>query len=498
MTKYLFLGAAYLIGAAAAAAQMPGADPAVDLPKTPVGNALGEFLGAYNRSDSTELRAFYLKYGLDRAMDAVLSRRQATGGYDLVAIEKSRPRLIEFVARERATRRLAFGVAELSLEGQPVALRQWTIQPVPPGGTVADFKIDAATRARVIAQAIAYLDTNYVFPDVAARMGAAVRRRFQQGEYDDVSNGISFALLLTDHFREISHDLHLRVGFTAEQVPASPGPPGQPGPPSPTMRQQLLSQNCWFRAVEVQPGNIGYLKFDQFWSPDVCGEIASQAMNKLADTDALIVDLRDNGGGDPAMVAYVSSYLFDARTHLNDVWTRRTNETRESWTHEVPGTRFGGTKPVYVLTSVRTFSGAEEFSYNLKSLKRATIIGEQTGGGAHPTNGFRIDSHFEIRVPFARSINPISKTNWEGTGVTPDVRVVASQALDTARALIARHARAPSEALNAPTMRDHGTESSAVVSVERRAGAMQSLKAVAGVQKSQRQKCTRASPKCAC
>src|SRR5262249_45026855 len=115
--------------------------------------------------------------------------------------------------------------------------------------------------------------------------------------------------------------------------------------------------------------------------------------------------------------------------------------TNESWTHDVPGKRFGDSKPVYVLTSARTFSGAEEFSYNLKNLKRATIVGEQTGGGAHPTYGFRIDSHFEIRVPFARAINPISKTNWEGTGVTPDVRVPAPQALDTVRARIARRAR---------------------------------------------------------
>jgi C-terminal processing protease CtpA/Prc len=186
----------------------------------------------------------------------------------------------------------------------------------------------------------------------------------------------------------------------------------------------------------VRAGNIGYLKFDQFWSPDICGEIASQAMSKLADVDALIVDLRDNGGGDPAMVALISSYLFDKPTHLNDVWTRRTNQTRESWTRDVPGKKLGGAKPVYVLTSARTFSGAEDFSYNLKNLKRATIVGEQTGGGAHPTNGFRIDGHFAIRVPFARSINPISHTNWEGTGVTPDVRVPAADALETARRMI--------------------------------------------------------------
>jgi hypothetical protein len=323
-------------------------------------------------------------------------------------------------------------------------MRQLAVQPVPAGGSIADFKIDAATRARVIQGAIAYLDSNYVFPDAAAKMAAAVKARLERGEYDDVSNGISFAQLLTEHFREISHDLHLRVGFFAAGLPEGPGGPVPMVPAN--LREQILAQNCWFRTSEVQAGNIGYLKFDQFWTPDLCAAVASEALSKLADTDALIVDLRDNGGGDPAMVAYVASYFFDQRTHLNDIWTRRTNQTRESWTREVPGKKFGGKKPVYLLTSTRTFSGAEEFSYDLQNLKRVTIIGEQTGGGAHPTNGFRIDSHFEIRVPFARAINPITKTNWEGTGVTPDVRVPASQAMDTARALIARRVKLPAPA----------------------------------------------------
>jgi C-terminal processing protease CtpA/Prc len=142
------------------------------------------------------------------------------------------------------------------------------------------------------------------------------------------------------------------------------------------------------------------------------------------------------------MVAYLSSYLFDKRTHLNDLWTRRTGKTEEFWTRDtVPGRRFGGEKPVYVLTSAQTFSGAEEFTYNLKNLKRATIIGETTGGGAHPVNGHRIDEHFAIGVPFARAINPITHTNWEGVGVQPDISVPAADALATAQRLIREKTR---------------------------------------------------------
>ena len=162
---------------------------------------------------------------------------------------------------------------------------------------------------------------------------------------------------------------------------------------------------------------------------------AVAAMNFLAHADAIIIDLRENGGGDPKMIALVSTYLFSKPTHLNDLWERKSNTTQQYWTLPyVPGDRLDG-KPAYVLTSKRTFSGAEEFSYNLKNLKRATIVGETTGGGAHPVRGQRIDDHFIIGVPFARAINPISKTNWEGTGVEPDVKVPAAEALATAQKL---------------------------------------------------------------
>jgi C-terminal processing protease CtpA/Prc len=158
------------------------------------------------------------------------------------------------------------------------------------------------------------------------------------------------------------------------------------------------------------------------------------AMNFLANTDALIIDLRRNGGGDPAMVALISSYLFDAQpVHLNDLYFRPDDSTRQWWTLPyVPGKRYGAKKEVYVLTSKRTFSAAEEFTYNLKCLKRAKIVGETTGGGAHPGGGRRINEHFAIWVPSGRAINPITKTNWEGTGVTPDVDVPQDQSLKVA------------------------------------------------------------------
>ncbi len=273
----------------------------------------------------------------------------------------------------------------------------------------ADFKIDAAERGRVIDRAIANLHEFYVFPETAKKMEDAVRARQKNGEYDSVTDGNAFAELLTAHFREVSHDKHLGVRFSLERIPD--GPPGANPEAAAERRKEMERMNCGFEKLEHLAQNIGYLKFNMFAEPAICGPTASAAMNFLSHVDAIIFDMRDNGGGDPRMVAYVSSYLFAVKTHLNDLWERKGGTTQEFWTlPDVPGKRLNG-KPVFVLTSKRTFSGAEEFTYNLKNLKRATIVGETTGGGAHPVSGHRIDDHFMIGVPFARAINPISKTN---------------------------------------------------------------------------------------
>src|SRR5260370_34148345 len=173
--------------------------------------------------------------------------------------------------------------------------------------------------------------------------------------------------------------------------------------------------NCGFDKVEILSGNVGYVKFNMFADPEVCGPTAVAAMNFLANVDAIIFDLRENHGGDPNMIAFLSTYLFSESTHLNDLWERKDDSTNQYWTLPyVPGKRLDG-KPAYVLTSKQTFSGAEEFSYNLKNLKRATIIVEPTGGGAHPVNRHRIHDHFMIPLPFPPPTNPLSNTNSDAT-----------------------------------------------------------------------------------
>jgi C-terminal processing protease CtpA/Prc len=299
-----------------------------------------------------------------------------------------------------------------------------------------DLTIDAATRTKVIDTILKRLNDSYVFPDIAKKMEQSIKERVDKKEYDQITSSKEFATKLTDDLQAVSKDKHLRVRYSHEAIPER----GERREPTADEREQRKRDLTWmnhgFSKVERLPGNIGYLEFLNFMDEELGADTVAAAMNFINGTDSLIIDMRQNGGGNPAMVALVCSYLFGPEpVHLNDLYWREGNRTDEFWTKkEVSGKRYLN-KDVYVLTSKRTFSGAEEFTYNLKNLKRATIIGETTGGGAHPGGGFRITEHFGMFVPTGRAISPITKTNWEGTGVTPDVAVPADQALLVARVM---------------------------------------------------------------
>ena len=163
---------------------------------------------------------------------------------------------------------------------------------------------------------------------------------------------------------------------------------------------------------------------------------ASAAMNFLSNTDALLIDLRENGGGSPLMIQMISSYLFESyEEHLNSFFYRPADETRQFWTLPyVPGKKIPDI-PVFVLTSNRTFSAAEEFTYNLKNMERATIVGDTTGGGAHPIDRIELNNNFGVSIPIGRAVNPITNTNWEGTGIEPHVVCDIAKAKDVAYAM---------------------------------------------------------------
>ena len=299
-----------------------------------------------------------------------------------------------------------------------------------------DGTVDAVMRRTVIDGILDRLKQAYVFPDTAAAMERAIRARQQRGEYDRITSARTFADSLTSHLQAISRDRHLRVRYSATVLPVASDHYADPDPAERAQARALGQRvNFGFERVERLPGNVGYLELRSFaFDVDDMKNAAAAAFTFLGNTDALIIDVRRNGGGSPFMIAQVSSYLFGPDTVLlNSLYWRPANRTDDFYTHrDIPGTRYGPDKPVYILTSRYTFSGAEEFTYNLQTRKRATIVGDTTGGGAHPGGMQRVTDHFAVWVPTGRAINPITKTNWERVGVRPDLPVASDQALRTA------------------------------------------------------------------
>jgi hypothetical protein len=299
-------------------------------------------------------------------------------------------------------------------------------------------EVDDAERHRVIHASIENLKQHYINPDVAQKVADALLAHEKGGDYDAITDGAALADLLTRQMRDVSHDRNLIVVYSKAATPDRP-----PGPTAEGLaryRTAMEQSNCTFEKVAMLPHNIGYLKLNSFPDPSICQATATAALASLNQADAIIFDLRDNTGGFPKMVALIAAYLFD---HPEYLYNPRENTTEQSWTASpVPGNRLAD-KPVYVLTSVKTFSGAEQFSYDLKMLKRATLVGETTGGGAHAGTYRRIDEHFGMGITETRAINPFSKTDWDGTGVEPDVKVKSADALERAKTLAERKLRKP-------------------------------------------------------
>ncbi|HEX9171303.1 MAG TPA: S41 family peptidase [Telluria sp.] len=320
-----------------------------------------------------------------------------------------------------------------------------------PGPKVA---VDRAMRLEAIDTLAAKLNDHYVFPDKAKKIEAVLRQRQQEGKYDGMTNGKQLAIQLTDDVRGVAQDLHMSVWFSPGLVP----PDNAVGPPPASQAEweqrtnvvmRLVMRRMASRRVEKVDhlgANIGYLRVSGFPPDFLVAEKFAAAMDELADTDGLIVDLRENGGGGPQSVALLTSYFVDQRTRLNDIWDRDTNLTTQQWTvDKLDGKRYGGKKPVVILAGPGTMSAGEDFAYTMQALKRATVIGERTWGGAHPARPYRLGDHFFAVIPSRRTISPITRTNWEGVGVIPDIAATPDTALAVAKDLLQRrlHGTAP-------------------------------------------------------
>lgn len=297
--------------------------------------------------------------------------------------------------------------------------------------------IDAAARRDVIAELAKQLHANYIFPDAADALATTLASKEAHGDYAAAKTADAFAEALSRDMRDLGKDGHFQVFFDPQFKPRDPN--AKPSKEEiAEQRQDMLTYAFGIQKVERLEGNVGYLEIRGFGPTAAVGPAYSAAMTILSGTDALILDLRRNGGGEPGSVAYLLSHFFpegDER-HLNDLYYRAQDLTRQYWTD--PGVGVHYDKPVYVLTSGRTFSGGEECAYDFQTQKRATLVGETTGGGSNPGDVFAIGHGMAAFIPTGRAINPVTHGNWEHVGVKPDMAVPAAQAQQTAYVAILR------------------------------------------------------------
>ncbi len=295
-------------------------------------------------------------------------------------------------------------------------------------------------KASLIDTLASAFDRVYIFPDKGHVIAGALRSNLESGTYAEFDDPVEFAGRLEQDVREACPDKHLSVFYAPERIRLMKMQKSQsPEAQREAYEQELKTEqreNFGFKEVKVMSGNVGYLRFDGFSGLPEAYPVAVSAMNFVTNCDALIIDLRHNGGGSAYMIQLLSSFLFDEHAdpvHLNTFLHRASDTADQTWTLPyVPGKRLDKDAPVYLLTSDYTFSAAEEFTYNLKNLERATIVGENTGGGAHPVSFLAVDDWFIAKIPSGRALNPITNTNWEGTGIAPDIETTSDEAMDVA------------------------------------------------------------------
>ena len=296
-----------------------------------------------------------------------------------------------------------------------------------------DYVVSESDQSAVIEKIADHLRLDYVEPDVGARAADVLEADLQSGRFAEFRDGQAFADALSARLQGLTGDGHLNVDFSIKALYLS-APAEDSFGAAEMERYYGAHLNFGVETVGRLNGNVGYLDLRVFAPIEMGAETVTAAMNVVAHTDGLIIDLRENGGGIGDMADLVASYLFDGeRRPLTGVYDRPTNTLTQRYTQpHVPGIRFGGEKPIYVLISKKTFSAAEALAYNLQALKRVTVIGEVSGGGAHPFEYLPIHPHFVLWSVTAKSVNPITGGNWQGVGVQPDIHVPADRALETA------------------------------------------------------------------
>jgi len=308
------------------------------------------------------------------------------------------------------------------------------------GAETKEIKMDSNAKKAVIESVNRLIVERYVIRDSAQQIRDHLNKKFSGGFYDTLNNPDEFTSALTIDLRESSNDTHFYIEYNPERaklvIAEKSQSPQQIDKANKAMADKERLTNFGFRKAEILQGNVGYLDLRFFSNPEYAGATAVAAMNFLAYSDAVIIDLRDTPGGYPTMVQLLSSYFVrgtdEGRTHLNTLEQVYDGKVTQYWTVPyVPGKRMYDTD-LYVLTDEYTGSAAEEFTNNMKALERAVIIGETTHGSAHNVDIEVIQDNFVMHLPVRKPVNPITGTGWERTGIEPHVSVPGKQALDRA------------------------------------------------------------------
>jgi hypothetical protein len=398
------------------------------IPSTPAGENVAAMLDALNGGSRASLEEYASKYapagsGATQDLDNLARSANQLGQLSVVELIVSDDLEIEFVLQGTAFPLRLIGMLQVESPEVPRTAFSLPWTPVPPGTTVLGFQIDETVRRRVAGGVAERIGRYYVLPDQASQMQMALDESLASGDYVAIDNGWILANRLTEQLRAIYDDRHLLVSFS----PIANGPPT----PSPYSERQVPPRPCGFGEVEqVEPG-VGYVKISSFADPEACRARAELVLRRLSDFPVVIFDITDGLGGNWAMSGLVLGHLLDSSDQLSAMHWREPQRTQYLQAI-VPfeGVDLSAAK-VYVLTSSRTFSASEGFAYDLQAAGRATVVGEVTRGGAHAQRLERIDDRFAMALPFARAVNPITQTNWEGTGVRPDIAAPEAEALAT-------------------------------------------------------------------
>lgn len=307
--------------------------------------------------------------------------------------------------------------------------------------STSEINLNETDKKEIIDSLIVKLKEFYIRPNAIEGIKTTLNANYKKGNYKNSSNPNEFAAKLTTDLIEKSKDLHFNVLYNPQWAKDQLN--NKDAALQKTIKAQELVEakknNFGFKQARILEGNVGYLEFTYFHDPAEGNETATSIMQFLSNTDALIIDLRKNNGGVMEMAQFISSYFFankDLPLYKYYYYeSGRKKIDREMWLlPSVPGKRLDDVD-IYILTSGATFSAAEWMSYSLQNLKRVTIVGEQTAGGAHPVDRKIVTKGFSINIPFGEVKDPITKLDFEGHGVTPDVLCKSEDAENIAHLL---------------------------------------------------------------